>query len=283
MQGPYLIGVDGGTQSSKVVVYDAAGSVVSRGRQALRPMSRPKHGVAVHPDDDLWGSIAAASRQAMDGFDGDPREIVGVGLCTIRCCKAFLEADGSLAEPVISWMDDRAYQPYVPDNPAVVYATTSSGYLGHRFTGELRDAAANNIRLQWPIDTDTWQWSNDPALFEEFNVTREMLFELQLPGDVTGFVTPQAAAATGIPAGLPVIATANDKAVEALGSGYARREDGAHLPRHLHRGDGARAREPQDAHPLLDELRLHPQPLSVREPRRSPRDVDPQLVPRPPR
>ncbi|MGZ8687533.1 MAG: FGGY-family carbohydrate kinase, partial [Gaiellaceae bacterium] len=206
-------------QSSKVVVYDAAGDVVSRGRQALRPMSRPRHGVAFHPDDDLWESIAAASREALRGFEGDPREIAGVGLCTIRCCKAFLEADGSLAEPVISWMDDRAYQPYVPDDPAVAYATTSSGYLTHRFTDERRDSAANNILLQWPIDTDTWQWSEDPALFDEFNVTREMLFELQLPGDVAGYVTPEAAAATGIPEGLPVITTANDKAVEALGSG----------------------------------------------------------------
>ena len=42
MTGPYLIGVDGGTQSSKVVVYDATGTVVSEGRQALRPMSRPR-------------------------------------------------------------------------------------------------------------------------------------------------------------------------------------------------------------------------------------------------
>ena len=219
MPGPYLIGVDGGTQSSKVVVYDPAGNVVCQGRQVLRPMSRPRPGVAVHPDDDLWESIAAASRRAMAGFGGDPREIVGVGLCTIRCCKAFLRADGSLAEPVISWMDDRAYQPYLPDDPTVAYATTSSGYLAHRFTGEFRDSAANNILLQWPIDTDTWQWSDDPVLFHEFNVKREMLFELQMPGEVAGFVTPQAAAATGIPEGLPVVTTANDKAVEALGSG----------------------------------------------------------------
>lgn len=219
MRGPYLIGVDGGTQSSKVVVYDAEGNVVSRGRQALRPMSRPRQGVAVHPDDDLWESIAVASRRALDGFEGDRREIVGVGLCTIRCCKAFLASDGSLLEPVISWMDDRAYLPYVPDDPRLAFATTSSGYLTHRFTGERRDSAANNILLQWPIDADTWQWSDDPALFEAFNVTRGMLFELQLPGDVAGHVTAQAAAATGIPEGLPVVTTANDKAVEALAAG----------------------------------------------------------------
>ena len=46
-----------------------------------------------------------------------------------------------------------------------------------------------------------------------------MLVELQMPGDIAGYVTAEAAAATGIPEGLPVVATANDKAVEALGSG----------------------------------------------------------------
>jgi sugar (pentulose or hexulose) kinase len=218
MSGPYLIGVDCGTQSAKVVIYDAHGDAVSEGRQRLRPMSRPRHGVAVHPDDDLWDSIAAASRQAIAGLQGVADEIAGVGLCTIRCCKAFLAADGSLVEPVISWMDDRAYQPYLPDDP-VAFATTSSGYLGHRFTGELCDTAANNVLLQWPIDTDTWQWSDDAALFEQFGVTREMMVELVMPGDVVGRVTAAAAEATGIPAGVPVVATANDKAVEMLGIG----------------------------------------------------------------
>ena len=169
MTGKYLIGVDGGTQSSKVVVYDLQGNVVCQGRRVLRPTSRPEPGIVEHPDDDLWESIAAASRQAMAAFPGDPGDILGVGLCTIRCCKAFLKADGSLLQPVMSWMDTRAYQPYIPDDPGLAYVTTSSGYMTHRFTGEFRDSAANNIILQWPIDTDTWQW--DPALFAQFNVT----------------------------------------------------------------------------------------------------------------
>lgn len=219
MDDSYLIGVDCGTQSAKVVIYDAAGNVVARGQHALRPMSRPRHGVAFHPDDDLWESIAAASRQAMAEFDADVGQIVGVGLCPIRCCKAFMRGDGSLVEPVISWMDDRAYQPYMPDDPSMRYATTSSGYLAHRFTGAFRDTAANNISLQWPIDTDTWQWSDDAAVYEQFNLTRALLLELQMPGDVIGRLTPEAAAATGMPVGIPVVATANDKAVEMLGSG----------------------------------------------------------------
>jgi len=214
----YVIGVDCGTQSAKVVAYDASGRSVAEGRRELRPMSRPRHGVAVHPDDDVWESVAAACRDAVTALPDDA-DIAAIGLCGIRCCKAFLHADGSLAEPLISWMDDRAYEPYRPDDPTVAYTTTCSGYLAHRFTSELRDTAANNILLQWPIDTDTWEWSDDASLYERFNVTREMLAELQLPGEVIGPVTPEAAAATGLPAGTPVVETANDKAVEALGAG----------------------------------------------------------------
>jgi len=219
MADALIVGVDGGTQSSKVAIYAADGTVVCEGRQGLRAMSRPQQGHAEHPDDDLWDSIAAASRQAMARFHGDPRDIAGVGLCTIRCCKAFLKRDGSLAAPVMSWMDTRAYQPYVPADAAVAYVTTSSGYLAHRLTGRFRDTAANNILDQWPIDTDTWQWSEDQALLARHNVSRGMLFELQMPGTVLGHVTRAAAEATGIPEGTPVVATANDKAVEALGSG----------------------------------------------------------------
>jgi len=219
MAGPYLIGIDCGTQSAKVVVVDAAGTVVASAQQMLRPMSRPRHGVALHPDDDLWTAIASASRQAMAAFPGDPADIVGVGICPIRCCKAFLDANGELVEPVMSWMDERAYRPYLPDDPRLAYATTASGYIAHRFTGRFVDTAANNIILQWPIDTDTWQWSDDPALYAQFGVRREQLFDLQMPGEIIGPLTPAAAAATGIPAGVAVVHTANDKAVEMLGSG----------------------------------------------------------------
>jgi sugar (pentulose or hexulose) kinase len=222
MQGPYLIGVDCGTQSAKVVIYDARGNIASQGRHMLRPMSRPSHGVVLHPDDDLWTSIGIASREAMSGFEaagGDRSAIAGVGICPIRCCKAFLASDGSLIEPVMSWMDDRAYSPYLPADPALAYATTLSGYVAHRFTGEFKDTAANNIAMQWPIDTDTWEWTSDPKLVAEFGLRRDQLFQLQMPGDIIGALTNVASAATGIPAGVPVVATANDKAVELLGAG----------------------------------------------------------------
>ena len=214
----YYIGIDNGSQSSKVTIFDDRGSVVCEGRQALRPSVTPRPGVVEHPQDDLWSSIGEASRRAMALFTGDPADIVGVGLCTIRFCRALLTADGSLAQPVMSWMDARVSRPYDHVNEDVRYVTTSSGYISQRLTGEFKDTAAN-YQGMWPIDTETWNWLTDDAKVAAFGIPREMLFELVMPGDTVGSVTAEAAAHTGIPAGLPVVATANDKAVEALGCG----------------------------------------------------------------
>jgi xylulokinase len=215
---PYLLAIDNGSQSTKVTIFDPRGRAVASARRRLRPYDTAVPGQAIHPGDDIWESIQDACRAAMDQFPGNPADIAAVGLCTIRFCRALLAADGTLAEPVLSWMDQRVSRPYEPANPLTRYVTTSSGYITHRLTGQFTDAAANYQGV-WPIDQDTATWSGDPAAYDATGMPRDMLFDLVPPGGLLGEVTATAAKATGIPAGLPVYATANDKAVEALGSG----------------------------------------------------------------
>ncbi|GAA4491874.1 FGGY-family carbohydrate kinase [Microbacterium panaciterrae] len=215
----FLVAIDNGSQSTKVLVVDQDGRVHASARVGLRPYDTSPPGRAVHPGDDVWESIAAASRAALGRFTGDRSRIVGVGLCTIRFCRAYLREDGSLAEPLLSWMDERVGQPFEPA-PGVRWVTSSSGYVSHRLTGERTDASAN-LQGVWPIDQRTWRWSDDPAAYERTGMPREMLFALRDPGERLGRVTAAAAAATGLPEGTPVFATANDKAVEALGAGVA--------------------------------------------------------------
>jgi xylulokinase len=215
---PCLLAIDNGSQSTKVTIFDFRGHALVSARRGLKPYDTSVPGHAVHPGDDIWDSIQEACRAAMARFCGNPADIVAVGLCTIRFCRALLAADGSLAEPVLSWMDERVSRPYEPTNPLVRYVTTSSGYVTHRLTGQFVDAAANYQGV-WPIDQDAAIWSSDPAAYASTGMARDMLFDLVPPGGRLGEVLPGAAEATGIPTGLPVYATANDKAVEALGSG----------------------------------------------------------------
>ncbi|UQZ90089.1 sugar kinase [Deltaproteobacteria bacterium Smac51] len=218
MAEQYIIGIDGGSQSTKVIIFDTHGNVVAEGSEPLKPMLLPEEGVVLHPDDDLWDSLIMASKKALAAFPGKLSEIIGVGLCTIRCCRVLLKEDCTLAYPAISWMDLRLASPYQPDIPGVKYVTTTSGYITHRLTGEKKDTAAN-YEGEWPLDRSTWDWSEDPAVMKHYNIPREMLFDLVNPGTIVGRITRAAAEATGLPEGLPVAATANDKAVEALGTG----------------------------------------------------------------
>lgn len=212
----FVLAIDNGSQSTKVSVIDADGVVHSSAQQRLQPYAHPAPGRCVHPGDDIWESIAAACRAALDGFAGDRSQIVGVGLCTIRFCRALLDADGTLVEPLLSWMDERVSRPH--DGTDAVYVTTSSGYVTHRLTGQFRDTAAN-YQGMWPIDQVTARWSDDASAYESTGLTRSMLFDLVDPGALLGEITEAASTTTGIPVGTPVFATANDKAVEALGAG----------------------------------------------------------------
>ena len=218
MSEKYIIGIDEGSQSAKIMIFDTMGRIICEGKEPLRPYNLPEVGKVEHPDDDWWTAICKAGKKCMDNFEGNPEEIIGIGLCTIRYCRAYLKSDGTLAQPALSWMDVRVAQPYEHVNQDVSYIVASSGYITHRLTGEKKDTVANYEGV-WPIDIDHWKWSDDPAAYEATGMPREMLFDLVMPGDILGYVTEAAQQATGLPKGLPVVATSNDKAVEGLGTG----------------------------------------------------------------
>lgn len=218
MTDKYLIGIDEGSQSAKITVFDIKGRIICEGREPLKPYDLPQPGYVEHPGDDWWEAICKAAKKCMAKFKGNPEDILGIGLCTIRCCRAYLKADGSLAQPAMSWMDVRVSKPYEHTNPDVAYIVASSGYITNRLTGEFRDTVAN-YEYGWPVDVDQWKWSDDPAAYEATGMPRNMLFELVMPGDILGRITPEAAELTGFPVGVPVVATSNDKAVEGLGTG----------------------------------------------------------------
>lgn len=92
MSKKYIIGIDGGSQSTKVVMYDLEGNVVCEGKGLLQPMHTPDADTAEHPDDDLWASLCFASHDLMSQFAGNKEDIVGIGLGSIRCCRALLKA-----------------------------------------------------------------------------------------------------------------------------------------------------------------------------------------------
>lgn len=224
MNKKYLMAVDVGTQSAKVIISDLEGNIISEGRQPLKKMDIPAPLLAEHPDDDLWDSLKVAFHKVMQGFkekeNRNVNDITAMGVCVIRCCRVLLKENGELAYPVIDWMDKRLNDPYKHESQYgdVKYVTTTSGYITHRLTGEFKDTCANYIGW-WPMDDETLDWSEDEDFFLQCNVTRDMLFDVVKPGEILGTISKEVADLFGIPKGMPVVATAHDKAVETLGAG----------------------------------------------------------------
>ncbi len=218
MKNQYIIAIDGGTQSTKVAIFDTSGTEVCSHTIKLREIELGDNGRAEHPDDDLWDSLKLACNEMFEKFHGDKKDIIGVGLGSIRCCRALVKENGDLASPVQSWMDLRLSRPYKHDDDNVKYVTTTTGYLTYRLTGENKDTRSNYVG-PWPIDPMTLEWFEDQEKFDEFTTPREMLFDLVDPSTVMGKITSKASKATGIPVGIQVVSTSNDKAVEGLGAG----------------------------------------------------------------
>jgi len=218
MKEKYIIAIDGGTQSTKVSMFNTVGEDICSHTVKLRPMHLYGDSRAEHPDDDLWDSLKEACQEMFKKFNGDKKDIIGVGLGSIRCCRALIKEDGNLASPVQSWMDLRLSRPYEHEDDSVKYVTTTTGYLTNRMTGETKDTRCNYVG-PWPISWETLDWIEDKETFDSFTTPREMLFDLVDPSTLLGKVNEFASEATGIPMGTPVVSTSNDKAVEGLGAG----------------------------------------------------------------
>jgi sugar (pentulose or hexulose) kinase len=94
-----------------------------------------------------------------------------------------------------------------------------SGYLTYQLTGRFVDSKGCQVGYI-PFDYKSQDWeSKNGWKWQAIPIDAKILPDLILQGKVLGEISPKAAEFTGIPARLPVIAAASDKACEVLGSG----------------------------------------------------------------
>ena len=251
-----LLGLDIGTSSSKGVLVTPDGSVVAR---ADRPhgLSIPRPGWAEHDViADWWVGAVAIMRELTAAAQGP---IVGVGASGLGPCLVPAGADDSPLRPAILYgIDTRATAEiaeltarYGPDeilrrggsvltsqavgpkllwlqrNEPEVWSRTrrmymASSYLVRRLTGAyvLDHHSASQCDPLYDMGRGEWasDWAGEIASGIE-------LPALLWPGDVAGHVSPEAAAATGLPAGIPMVAGTIDAWAEAASVGVRRPGD----------------------------------------------------------
>lgn len=254
MTRDHILAIDNGTQSVRALIFDPGGRLVARNRVELEPYFSDRPGWAEQDPEYYWRSLCeACSGLWAQGVDRGA--LAGVAVTTLRNTVVCVDVDGAPLRPAIVWLDQRRTEGVAPiggvwglgfralglsetaagfqsDAEAVwiarhqpeIWSRTHkllfvSGFLTHRLVGRFADSVASQVgyvpfdyrRHRWAPVRD-WKW-------RALGIERELLPELVPPGDLLGEITAEAAAATGIPKGLPLIAAGADKACEVLGSG----------------------------------------------------------------
>jgi len=255
MPGDYILAIDNGTQSIRAMLFDPQGRLVDKTRVPVEPYLSPQPGWAEQDPNYYWSNLCLACQRLWEATRVPKEAVAGVALTTQRATMVNVDAAGQPLRPAIVWLDQRrteglkpvggwwglafrlvnmaetvaylqaeaeanwirAHQPDVWDRTHKYLFL--SGYLTHRLTGRFVDSVGCQVgyvpfdykRLAWSKSWD-WKWRAVP-------MDRALLPDLVPPGQPLGQITPQAAEATGIPAGLPLIAAAADKACEVIGAG----------------------------------------------------------------
>lgn len=249
MRRDLVIGLDCSTTAGKAIVWDAEGGAVAEGRSPL-PSLTPRAGWHEQPAEAWWEATSHALRQAARPVD--VRRLAA--LCITAQRETFVpvgEGDRPL-RPGILWMDERAG----PLLPSLEEAWGKESF--HRVTGkrlsanltiakiawlrrhepetfsraaEYLDVAAFLVRRLTGLSRTGWGCADPTGMFdmtrnawaqtllESIGVRTEQLPEAFPPGAILGTVTATAARATGLPAGLPVVAGVGDGQSSGLGVG----------------------------------------------------------------
>lgn len=255
MSRSLILAIDQGTQSVRALLFDTSGNLAGRGHQPIEPYFSRHPGWAEQHPEYFWENLGQACRLLWQNTEATPDQVMGVTLTTQRGTVVTLDDQGQPLRPAILWLDQRHADiegplagpwgwlfktlrlddtinqfrrntqanwlaQHEPQNWQRTYKyLLLSGYLTWRLTGQYRDSTACQVGYL-PFDYKRHRWAGHRNFkWQLMPVRPEQLPELVRPGETLGDLTPDAARHLGLPAGLPVIASASDKACEVLGSG----------------------------------------------------------------
>jgi xylulokinase len=246
-----LLGIDLGTTGLKAVVFDLEGKPLAKGFAPNQYLAAPP-GWAEQDPRMWWAGCCQAIRSAFMESGASPADVVGIGVCGFHHCPVFLRDDGEPARPSIVTHDSRLgnsladlqrsgiwgevvslsgsrvmighfppiYHFVLRNEPKALEQTRwillSKDYIRYKLTGrigtDLCDATGTNL-----IAMPEQEWSD--ALCALLQVPREKLPPIGHSSQVFGSVTVEAAQATGLQAGTPVVYGGGDSHCALVGLG----------------------------------------------------------------
>ena len=258
MAEAFLMGVDIGAGSLKSTVIDAAGAV--RGT-ASAPLvtAAPRPGWSEQDPQAWWEALCRTAPQALRAAGIAPYRLAGIAVSAGAHTPVLTDRAGRVLRPAILWSDTRssaeaaelaaAYGPEIlsigHNQPQPTWTLAQLLWLSRHEPRVMEATARITVAKDWLRGRLTGGWETDPTeavgtlLFDGqagrwsdrlcgmIGLDMGLLPPVVAPRDVVGHVRAEAAAATGLAEGTPVICGSSDTAVETLGAGALRPGEGA--------------------------------------------------------
>jgi glycerol kinase len=190
----YVLALDQGTTSSRAMLFDRGGRVVSQAQQEYRQIF-PQPGHVEHDPEDIWGSQIATAREALAGAGATAADVAALGVTNQRETTVLWERDsGRPVANAIVWQSritaalcDRlkaaGHEPDVRGRTGLVIdAYFSASKIKHLLdtTDGLRARAARGEVLFGTVDSFLiWRLTGGRAhVTDESNASRTLLYNI---------------------------------------------------------------------------------------------------------
>ena len=250
----YLLGIDVSTTATKALLIDEKGNVVAVAATEY-PFETP-HPMWSEQDATLfWNGTVQSVRAVLEKSQIAPAQIAAVGMTGQMHGLTLLDAHGDLLRPCILWNDQRTVTQgaaitqrvgaarviQLTGNPAltgftapkilwvrenepdlyrrVAHILLPKDYARYKLTGgffsDVSDSSGTSL-----FDVGRRQWSDE--MLTALDIPRAWLPEVTESTVVSARISAEAARATGLVQGTPVVGGGGDQAAQAVGTGIVR-------------------------------------------------------------
>jgi len=247
----YLMGIDLGTTNLKVLLIDEDGKIIAK-RSSEYSIEIPFHGFAEQNPDTWWDAARRCIRSVLSESGVSASRISAIGITGQMHGTVLLDENLRSLRPAIIWPDRRSVKqcerlqrvvkergllrelanPIMPgfaastllwlkeNEPATIRSARHfllpKDYIRFKLTGELfTDVSDASSTLLFDIGRRRWS----EEMIDILGLPLQILPEALESMEITGHISPNASAETGLKAGTPVIAGGGDAPTTAIGAG----------------------------------------------------------------
>jgi xylulokinase len=249
-----LLGIDLSTTGAKALLIDRDGRVVSSATTPLN-LSTPHPLWSEQDPHEWWTATTSSIAQALATANASGLDVAAIGLTGQMHGLVLLDDRGEVLRPAILWNDqrcgaecdeirvriDRAELVQITGNDALTGFTAPKilwverhepeihrrirhillpkDYIRYKLTGALAmDKADGSGTMLFDLRKRTWS----SQIVNALNISPDWLPPTFEGHEITGEVTREAAALTGLRPGTPVVAGGGDQSAQAVGTGVVR-------------------------------------------------------------